>query len=140
MTEDCVFKCLLGNCPVKQKHSRRQPDGARMRNIIDAIWMPISITCPKRVVLHKAMDHTTTIHPTLLVMQYVLAEREGDFHLRHKVVEESLLYFFSAGHINYARYGVHYRGQMEALPEDIRARFDTGEHAILLNTGIWNRI
>ena len=36
MAEDCVFKCLLGKCPVKQKLSRSQPDGARLRNIIDA--------------------------------------------------------------------------------------------------------
>ena len=36
MAEDCVFKCVLGKCPVKQKLSRSQPDGARLRNIIDA--------------------------------------------------------------------------------------------------------
>ena len=36
MAEDCVFKCMLGTCPVKQKLSRSQPDGARLRNIIDA--------------------------------------------------------------------------------------------------------
>jgi len=36
MAEYCVFKCVLGKCPVKQKLSRRQPDGARLRNIIDA--------------------------------------------------------------------------------------------------------
>ena len=34
---DCVFKCVLGKCPVKQKLSRSQPDGAILRNIIDAI-------------------------------------------------------------------------------------------------------
>ena len=34
--EYCVFKCVHGKCPVKQKLSRRQPDGARLRNIIDA--------------------------------------------------------------------------------------------------------
>ena len=36
MIEDCVFKCVLGKCPVKQKLCRSQPDGARLRNIIDA--------------------------------------------------------------------------------------------------------
>ena len=36
MAEDCVFKCVLGKCPVKQKLSRSQPDGARLCNIIDA--------------------------------------------------------------------------------------------------------
>ena len=32
MAEDCVFKCVLGKCPLKQKLSRSQPDGARLRN------------------------------------------------------------------------------------------------------------
>ena len=32
----CVFKCVHGKCPMKQKLSRSQPDGARLRNIIDA--------------------------------------------------------------------------------------------------------
>ena len=36
MAEDCIFKCVLRKCPVKQKLSRSQPDGARLRNIIDA--------------------------------------------------------------------------------------------------------
>ena len=36
MVEDCVFKCVLGKCPVKQKLARSQPDGARLCNIIDA--------------------------------------------------------------------------------------------------------
>ena len=36
MAEECVFKCVLGKYPVKQKLSRSQPDGARLRNIIDA--------------------------------------------------------------------------------------------------------
>ena len=40
---------------------------------------------------------TTIIRPIRLMMQYVRAEREGDFHLHLKVVEESLPYFFSAG-------------------------------------------
>ena len=36
MAKDCVFKYVLGKCPVKQKLDRSQPDGARLRNIIDA--------------------------------------------------------------------------------------------------------
>ena len=32
----CFLKCVLGKCPVKQKLSRSQPDGARLCNIIDA--------------------------------------------------------------------------------------------------------
>ena len=35
MAEYCVFKCVHGKCPMKQKLSRSQPDGARLRNIID---------------------------------------------------------------------------------------------------------
>ena len=36
MAEDCVFKCVHRKCPMKQKLSQSQPDGARLRNIIDA--------------------------------------------------------------------------------------------------------
>ena len=36
MAEYCVFKCVHGKCPMKQTLSRSQPDGARLRNIIDA--------------------------------------------------------------------------------------------------------
>ena len=36
MAEYCVFKCVHGKCPMKQKLSRSQPAGARLRNIIDA--------------------------------------------------------------------------------------------------------
>lgn len=36
MSEDCLFKVVLGKCPHKEKLSRSQPDGARLRNIIDA--------------------------------------------------------------------------------------------------------
>ena len=34
--EECIFKSVLGKCPAKQKLSKTKPDGARLRNIIDA--------------------------------------------------------------------------------------------------------
>ena len=57
---------------------------------------------------------------TFLMMKFVRAEREGDFPLHLKVVEEAIPYFFSAGHINYARYGTRYFHQMKALPSEVR--------------------
>ena len=82
----------------------------------------------------------TIIRPTLLMMKFVRAERESDFPLHLQVVKEALPYFFSAGHINYARYGVYYLRQMEHLPDDIQKRFENGEHTIHLKSGIWNGI
>lgn len=73
-------------------------------------------------------------------MKFVRAEREGDFPLHLKVVEEMLPYFFSAGHVNYARYGVHYLHQMKSLPAEVHQRFEKGEHTIHLKAGIWNGI
>ena len=80
------------------------------------------------------------IRPTMIMMKFVRAEREGDFPLHLKSVEDAIPYFFSAGHINYARYGVHYLRQMKHLPGEIRERFDKGEHTIHLKAGTWNGI
>ena len=53
MAEDCVFKGVFGKCPVKQKLSWSQPDGARLRNIIDAsIQYGVSV----HVDLQKQLD------------------------------------------------------------------------------------
>lgn len=82
----------------------------------------------------------TIIRPTLIMMKFVRAERENDFHLHLKAVAEALPYFFSAGHINYARYGVYYLRQMESLPDDVLERFEKGEHTVHLKAGIWNGI
>ena len=64
------------------------------------------------------------IPPRLPIMKFVRAERESDFPLHLKVVKETLPYFFSAGHINYALYGVYYLRQIEHFLDAFQKRFE----------------
>ena len=47
-------------------------------------------------------------------------------------------YFFAAGHLNYARYGLYYLSSMERLPDDILVQFTKGKHVMRHQAGIWN--
>ena len=80
------------------------------------------------------------VRPTFIIMKFVRAERENAFSLHLKAVEDAIPYFFSAGHVNYARYGVHYLLQMQSLPEEVRCRCKKREHTLHLKSGIWNGI
>lgn len=51
-----------------------------------------------------------------------------------------LPYFFAAGHVHYARYGMCYIRAMEALPADVLARILKGEHVMRHQRGLWNGI
>ena len=44
------------------------------------------------------------------------------------LVSQMLPYFFTAGHHNYARYGLYCFRCMEKLPQDVEERFTKGEH------------
>ena len=57
-----------------------------------------------------------------------------------KTVEKMIPYFFRAGNVNYARYGVYYLRLTENLPEDLREQFDKGAYVIYLTAGLWNGI
>ena len=46
------------------------------------------------------------IKPVILIKIYVRTEREGDFSLHVHARYKMMPYFFVAGHVNYARYGV----------------------------------
>ena len=78
------------------------------------------------------------VRPTFIIMKFVRAERENDFLLHLKAVEDAIPYFFSAGHVIYARYGVHHLRQTQSLPEKVRCRFEKREHTLHLKSGIWN--
>ena len=80
------------------------------------------------------------VRPTFIIMKFVRAERENAFLLHLKAVEDAIPYCFSAGHVNYARYGVHYLLQMQSLPEEVRCRCKKREHTLHLKSGIWNGI
>lgn len=55
---------------------------------------------------------------------------------RHKMMP----YFFGAGHVNYARYGLCYLCEMERLPEEVLSHFMKGEHVMHHSAGLWNGI
>ncbi len=56
------------------------------------------------------------IKPTLLALQLLRAQRDGDFLLQQVSLEAMMPYFFAAGHMNYARYMIWYLRKVENLP------------------------
>ena len=55
---------------------------------------------------NKWADQLCGVHTVFIMMMYIHAEREADWCLHLTAVKEMLLYFFAAGHVNYARYGI----------------------------------
>ena len=78
------------------------------------------------------------IKPVLIMMQYVRAEREGDWPLHLKAVKLMMPYFFASRHVNYARYGLYYLRSMEALPANVLEHFLKGTHVMRHIPGLWN--
>ena len=56
------------------------------------------------------------LKPTLLALQLLRAQRDGDFLLQQVSLEAMMPYFFAAGHMNYARYMTWYLRNIENLP------------------------
>ena len=75
-----------------------------------------------------------------IMMLLVRAEREAEWGLHLHAVREMMPYFFAAGHVNYARYGLYYLRSMECLPRDVQAKFLRGEHVMRHHAGLWNGI
>ena len=71
-------------------------------------------------------------------MAFVRAEREGEWALHLWAVSQMVPYFYAAGHINYARYGLVYLRSMEKLEGGILDRFMRGEHVTRHQRGLWN--
>ena len=80
------------------------------------------------------------IRPVFLMMLFVRAEREGEFPLHLYACHQMIPYFFAAGHINYARYGLCYLLTMSKLPPTVFEQFMKGEHVLRHREGIWNGI
>jgi len=68
------------------------------------------------------------------------AESESDWPLHLWAVNEMLPYCVTAGHFNYARYGLYYLRSMERLPDYILQKFMKGQHVMRHKAGIWNGI
>ena len=80
------------------------------------------------------------IKSVLLIMQYVRAERTGDWLLHLYASAEMIKYFFAAGHVNFARYGLYNLLQMINLPEHVMQKFLLGEHVMRIRDGVFNAI
>lgn len=83
---------------------------------------------------------TNLIKPVLIMMQFVRAEREGDWPLHLAAVAAMIPYFFASAHFNYARYGLYYLRSMEALSAEVLSEFMKGNHVMRHTPGIWNGI
>ncbi len=79
------------------------------------------------------------VKPVLLMMTYIRAEREGDWLLHLATFQKMLPYYFAAGHVNYARYGLYYVRSMEKLPPHVKHLFLKG-HVMQHICGIWNGV
>ena len=62
------------------------------------------------------------VKPVLLMMTYVMAEREGDWLLHLATFKKD-----ASGHINYAQYGLYYLRSMEKLPPHVEILFLKGQ-------------
>ena len=74
------------------------------------------------------------------MMMYIRAEREADWCLHLTAVKEMLPYFFAAGHVNYARYGLYILRTMGTMPKLCQEQFLKGEHVLRHVPGFWNGI
>ena len=70
------------------------------------------------------------IRPVMVIMMYIRAEREDDFSLHLHACYKMMPYFFEAGHVNYARYGLCYSRTMHKLPGIVLEQFLKGEHVV----------
>ena len=80
------------------------------------------------------------IRAVFIMMLYIRAEREADWCLHLSAVKAMLPYFFAAGHVNYARYGLYYLRSMESMPQSCLDHFLKGEHVMRHVPGLWNGI
>ena len=80
------------------------------------------------------------IRTVFLMILFVRAEREGEFRLHLYACPQMITYFFAAGHVNYARYGLCYLLSMSRLPPTILDQFLKGAHVPCHREGIWNGI
>jgi hypothetical protein len=68
------------------------------------------------------------IKPTLLALQFLRAERDGDFLLQQISLKAMMPYYFAAGHMHYARYMTWYLRLAENLPKTAKDDLLNGAH------------
>ena len=97
-------------------------DELRQQSVLSEVWIQNLLT------------------PVLLMQLYIRAEREGEFALHLNVCKQMMPYFFAAGHVNYARYGLCYLRSMERLSGKVLIQFMDGQHVMRHQHGLFNGI
>lgn len=147
-----IMKSAFGSVP-KMLAGKMFPQNFRaLRLVVEEILRPILIKVKSRddlmIVLENMASSSPTsklwlenlVKPVFIMMVFVRAEREGEWPLHLWAMQEMLLYFFAAGHHNYARYGLYYLRSMERLHGNVLEKFIKGEHVMRHKKGLWNGI
>ena len=81
-----------------------------LKGFIDDVYSYQDLEKRIEYVAQKSMidEHwiNNLIRPVFLMMLFVRTEREGEFPLHLYACCQMILYFFAAGHVNHARYGL----------------------------------
>ena len=140
---------------LKMLTGKKYPDNVRaLRMLVEELIRPFfqtqNMLCLDDLqhALNDTASHSRTaklwvncvIKPVFTIMKYVRAEREADWPLHLASVQELMPLFFAASHFNYARYGLYYLREMEAMPAVVRQHFVKGEHTMHHNAGLFNGI
>ena len=80
------------------------------------------------------------LKPVFLAMDFIRAEREGNFPLHVATLKAMHPYYFAAGRANYARAVSSYLMSIECLPVDMFKGLVEGNHVMRHKKGIWNGI
>ena len=115
-----------------------------LKGLIDDVYSYEDLEKRMEYLAQKCMiaEHwiNNLIRPVFLMMLFVRTEREGEFPLHLYACCQMIIYFFAAGHVNHARYGLCYLLSMLRLPPIILDQFLKGEHVLRHTEGIWNSI
>jgi hypothetical protein len=74
------------------------------------------------------------IQSVFTMIQYIRAEREGDWPLHLEAVQQMMPHFCASGHVKYAQNGLYYPRSMEGMPREVIDRFIKGEHVIVTHS------
>ena len=125
-----------------------------LRMVVEVILEPLlqldRVNCHQdlmQVLEERARDSKTSklwldclLKPVFLAMDFIRAEREGDFPLHVATLKEMHQYYFAAGRANYARGVAAYMMNIGNLPATIVKGFLEGNHVMRYQRGIWNGI
>ena len=130
-------------CMIKKKYIIRVDKQTGVSATLICVKLtPLMNLCRNYKLEHQRVEQQNTGWKTLSCQYYrcYRAEREGEWALHLRAVNEMIPYFFPAGHIQYARYGLIYLKSMLKLHGETLGSFLKGEHVQRHRKGMWNRI